>query len=134
MPGTTWPGWNATCSVSAKKLSGFRSSVSRPTRSTGTSSSGTILVGSSRSKSNACSSSSSMICTPSSHSGKAPVSMASQRSRRWKSGSLPEIFCASSQTTEWTPRSGFQWNFTKRDVPFASTSRNVWTPKPSIIR
>ena len=42
--------------------------------------------------------------------------MASQRSRRWKSGSLPEIFSASSQSTEWTPRSGFQWNFTNRDV------------------
>ena len=24
MPGTTWPGWKATCSVSAKKLSGLR--------------------------------------------------------------------------------------------------------------
>ena len=47
---------------------------------------------------------------------------------------MPEIFCASSQATEWTPRSGFQWNFTKRDAPLASTRRKVWTPKPSIIR
>ena len=60
--------------------------------------------------------------------------MASQRSRRWKSGSLPEIFCASSQTTEWTPSSGFQWNLTKRALPRSLTKRKVWTPKPSIIR
>ena len=88
MPGTRCPGWNATCSVSAKKLSGLRSSVSLPMRCTGTSSSGMSLVGSSRSKSNACSSFSSTICTPSSHSGKSPLSMASHRSRRWKSGIL----------------------------------------------
>ena len=30
MPGTTWPGWNAACSVSAKKLSGLRSSTILP--------------------------------------------------------------------------------------------------------
>ena len=60
--------------------------------------------------------------------------MASHRSRRWKSGSLPEIFCASSQASECTPSSGFQWNFTKRDLPSALTKRKVWTPKPSIIR
>ena len=30
MPGTTWPGWNATCSVSAKKFSGLRSRTIRP--------------------------------------------------------------------------------------------------------
>ena len=112
----------------------MRFRVSLPTRCTGTSSSGSSLVGSRRSKPKANSSFSSMTWRPSSHSGKLPASMASHRSRRWKSGSLPEIFCASSQATEWTPRSGFQWNFTKREVPFASTSRKVWTPKPSIIR
>ena len=31
MPGTTWPVWKATCSVSAKKLSGLRFSVILPT-------------------------------------------------------------------------------------------------------
>ena len=49
---------------------------------TGTSSSGMSLVGSSRSKSNLCSSFSSTIWTPNSHSGKSPFSMASHRSRR----------------------------------------------------
>ena len=29
---------------------------------------------------------------------------------------------------------GFQWNFTKVDSPPALTSRNVWTPKPSMNR
>lgn len=29
---------------------------------------------------------------------------------------------------------GFQWNFARVVAPFASTRRNVWTPKPSIIR
>ena len=44
MPGTTCAVQNATCSVSAKKLSGLRFSTSLPTGMTGTSSSGTILV------------------------------------------------------------------------------------------
>ena len=50
MPGTMCAVQNATCSVSAKKLSGLRFSTMRPTGVTGTSSSGTILVGSSTSK------------------------------------------------------------------------------------
>jgi hypothetical protein len=29
---------------------------------------------------------------------------------------------------------GFQWNFTKRDLPLSFTRRKVWTPKPSIMR
>ena len=44
MPGTRFWTPNATCSVSAKKLSGLRFSTMRPTGVTGTSSSGTILV------------------------------------------------------------------------------------------
>ena len=60
-------------------------------------------------------------------------SIDSHMSRRWKSGSLPAIFCASSQTSECTPSTGFQWNLTKVDLPSALTSRNVWTPKPSIM-
>ncbi len=134
MPGTTLPTQKATCSVSAKKLSGLRFSVSLPTRRTGTSSSGRSLVASSRSKPYFSSSFSSTICTPSSYSGKAPASIASHRSRRWKSGSSPAIFCASSHTSECTPSSGFQWNFTRHALPRALMSRKVWTPKPSIIR
>ena len=45
MPGTTFCVQNATCSVSAKKLSTTRSSTSRPTGRTGTTSSGMSLVG-----------------------------------------------------------------------------------------
>ena len=60
--------------------------------------------------------------------------MASQRSRRWKSGSAPLIFTASSQSTDCMPCLGFQWNFTKVDLPRAFTKRKVWTPKPSMNR
>ena len=69
-------------SVSAKKLSGLRLRVIFPIGRTGTNSSGTNLVGSSKSKSNLCSSSSGMIWIPNSHSGKAPLSIASKRSWR----------------------------------------------------
>ena len=62
----------------------------RPGR-TGTSSSGMILVASSTSKLNCSACSSVKICSPSSHSGYSPASIASHRSRRWKSGSAPEI-------------------------------------------
>ena len=41
--------------------------------------------------------------------------MASQRSRRWKSGSAPEILTASSHTSECVPATGVQWNLTKCD-------------------
>ena len=60
--------------------------------------------------------------------------MASHRSRRWKSGSAPLIFSASFQTTDCRPCFGFQWNLTNVDFPSALTSRNVWTPKPSMNR
>ena len=46
----------------------------------------------------------------------------------------PAAIWASSQTREWTPARGFQWNFTSEVSPLASTRRNVWTPKPSIVR
>ena len=52
MPGTTCAVQKATCSVSAKKLSGLRLSTIRPTGFTGTSSSGINLVASSTSKLN----------------------------------------------------------------------------------
>ena len=60
--------------------------------------------------------------------------MPSHRSRRWKSGSMPASFWASSQTSDWMPATGFQWNFTSDVSPAALTSRKVWTPKPSIVR
>ena len=134
MPGTMCAVQKATCSVSAKKLSGLRLSTSLPTGVIGTSSSGTILVASSTSKLNRSACSSVKICMPSSYSGKLPASMDSHRSRRWKSGSAPEILTASSHTSEWVPAAGFQWNFTKCDSPSALTSRNVWTPNPCIVR
>src|SRR5690606_15606285 len=72
MPGITWAAQKATCSVSAKKLSGLRLSTSRPIGVTGTSSSGMILVASSRSKLNFPASSSGINCTPKVHSGYSP--------------------------------------------------------------
>jgi hypothetical protein len=54
----------------------------------------------STSNSNRSATSSSKICRPSSNSGKSPAAIASQRSRRWKSGSAPLILTASSHNTE----------------------------------
>jgi hypothetical protein len=51
--GTTFRTQNATCSVSAKKFSTFRSSISLPTMRSGWISSGMIFVASSTSKSKA---------------------------------------------------------------------------------
>ena len=51
--------------------------------------------------------------------------MESARSRRWKSGSPPAASCASSQTREFTPARGFQWNLAKVVAPSAPTSRKV---------
>ena len=62
-----------------------------------------ILVASRTSKSNASAKSSSNSCTPSSHSGKSPLLIASHRSRRWKSGSAPLILTASFHTTDCRP-------------------------------
>jgi hypothetical protein len=103
MPGTICPTWKAICSVSAKKLSGFLFNVILPIFCTGTSSSGISLVGSRISKSNLCSSSSETICTPSSHSGRAPASMASHRSLLWKSGSFPDISYYRVNPKQWFP-------------------------------
>jgi hypothetical protein len=72
----------ATCSVSAKKLSGLRSRTMRPTGVKGTSSSGMIFVESSTSKLNSFAWSSVKIWKPSSYSGRTPDSIDSQRSRR----------------------------------------------------
>ncbi len=74
-PGTMCAVQNATCSVSAKKLSGLRFSTMRPTGCTGTSSSGTSLVASSTSKLNLSACFSVNSCTPSSYSGYAPASI-----------------------------------------------------------
>lgn len=81
-----------------------------------------------------CSGVSGKVWMPSSHSGYAPASIESARSRRWKSGSIPLISCASSHIREWIPALGFQWNFTSVVCPSALTSRKVWMPKPSIVR
>jgi len=135
MPGTRWPGWNATCSVSAKKFVGLALSVMVPTTCSGASSSGTIFVGSSRSiPSNVSSGVSGITCSARSHCGKAPASIASARSRRWKSGSLPAASCASSHVSECVPSFGRQWNFTSTVSPASLIIRNVCTPKPCIIR
>ena len=101
---------------------------------TGSSSSGMILVGSRMSKSKLSAKAWSNSWTPSSHSGKSPMLMASHRSRRWKSGSAPLIFTASFHTTDCRPCFGFQWNLTKVDLPAWSRKRKVWTPKPSLKR
>ena len=61
--------------------------------------------------------SSGMTWMPSSYSRKAPASMPSAMSRRWKSGSQPAAICASSHTRECTPATGFQWNFTRLVSP-----------------
>ncbi len=82
IPGTRFWTPKATCSVSAKKLSGLRSRTMRPTGVMGTSSSGTILVASRTSKLNPFACSSLKIWKPSSYSGKTPASIDSQRSRR----------------------------------------------------
>jgi len=47
---------------------------------------------------------------------------------------MPPSFCDSSQTREWMPATGFQWNLTRVVAPFSLYSRKVWTPKPSIVR
>ena len=44
------------------------------------------------------------------------------------------ILTASSHTTDAEPMVGRQWNFTKVDSPASFTNRNVWIPKPSIMR
>lgn len=67
----------------------------RPLRS---SSSGTKFAGSGRPTLSKVWSGVSGNVMPSSHCGNAPDSMASARSRRWKSGSLPLMNCASSHT------------------------------------
>lgn len=85
-------------------------------------------------RSKVCSGVSGMICTARSHSAYAPDSMVFQRSRRWKSGSMPPSRWDSSQTRPWTPSTGFQWNLTSDVEPSSATSRKVWTPKPSMVR
>jgi hypothetical protein len=47
---------------------------------------------------------------------------------------MPPSFCDSSQTQAVDAEVGFQWNFTSDVSPAAFINRNVWTPKPSIVR
>ena len=134
MPGIMFAGQNATCSVSAKKLSGQRSSTIVPIICSGTSSSGISLVASRWSNGNSAACSSVNSCTPRSQAGKSPAWIASNSSRRWKSLSACWIFMCSSQMCDCTPSCGRQWNFTNVERPSLSTKRKVWMPKPSIIR
>ena len=49
-------------------------------------------------------------------------------------GRRRHVSCASSQVSECTPSTGFQWNLTRLVAPSAATRRKVCTPNPSIIR
>ncbi len=60
--------------------------------------------------------------------------MVSQVALRWKSGSAPAIFTASSQRSECVPSKGFQWNLQKVEIPSLFTSLKAWTPNPCIMR
>ena len=68
-PARCGPGRTQPARLQRRSCRGLRLSTILPSGVIGTSSSGMILVGSSKSKSNVCSSSSATICTPSSHSG-----------------------------------------------------------------
>ena len=115
-------GQKATCSVSAKKLSGQRSSTMRPMTCNGTSSSGISLVESrwSNGKASACSCVNS--CTASSHSGKVARGR-SPRTGRGGGSRGRRRRSSPPRPTPWTagPASGRQWNLTKVDVPSALT-------------
>lgn len=144
--GTRWAVQNATCcidvsgwfynktesntSVCEKYSSTFLFNSSSPIYLIGRSSSGQTLVASKISNSNSSCLSSGQTWMPNLHLGKAPLSIASYRSRRWKSGSCPASFRASSQTSEWTPRVGVRWNLTKWRTPSAFIKVYVFTPKP----
>ncbi len=119
-PARCWPGRNATCSVSAKKLSGLRSSTMRPTIADRQHLLRDELGGVEDVVRQRCRRS------PRRRSGRrAPIrgnrraAIASNRSRRWKSGSAPAIFTASSQNVDCMPSFGRQWNFTKVDSPLS---------------
>ncbi len=61
--------------------------------------------------------------------------IASHRSRRWKSGSAPLIFTASSHTTDCRPPLRLPVELHERRLARPrSTNRKVWTPKPSMNR
>lgn len=129
-----WPVQNATCSVCGKYSSTFRFNSSSPIYRIGTCSSGQTLVASRISNSKSSWFASGMVWIPNFHLGYAPFSMASHRSFRWKSGSCPAIFNASSHTRLCTPSSGVQWNLTKWRSPFLLIRVKVLTPNPCIMR
>jgi hypothetical protein len=105
-------------------------STIRPTIVTGTSSSGTIFVGSSKSNSYLC------FCCRNYFVHlipirKIPVSIASHKSSV-KIGILSWNFCASSHATAWVPNLGSPMEFYKTSTS-SLINLKVW-PKPSIIR
>ena len=135
MPGTTCAAQNATCSVSAKKLSGLRLSTILPTGVSGTSSSGTILVASSTSKLklSACFSENSWKL--SSHSGKGA-----------RLDRLPQIAAVKVRigaadlhrlvpVERVGPGDRVSSGTSRRSTcPASFTRRKVCTPKPCIMR
>ena len=117
MPGTTCAVQKATCSVSAKKLSGIAVQHQPADRHDRHQLLGHDLGRVEHVEGEALGLLLGEDLQPSSYSGYAPASIASHRSRRWKSGSAPEIFTASSHTSECVPAPGVQWNLTKCDSP-----------------
>ncbi len=109
------------CSFSAKLLATLRSRTILPTGMGGNSFSGHTLVSSSGSKSSSGCSSSLMICTSSSHSGKSPRSIASRRSLVACPSSCPCTAAASSAVMLRTPCLGIQWYLTRWVSPRSFT-------------
>ena len=134
IPGTRFWTPKATCSVSAKKLSGLRSRTIRPTGVTGTSSSGHDLGGVEHVEAE-------LVRLLLGEDLEAQLVFGEHaRLDRFPEVAAVEVrvgagdLDASSQSSEWVPAIGFQWNLTKRDSPCALTSRKVCTPKPCIMR
>ena len=123
----------ATCSVSAKKLSGLRSSTILPTGVKRNQLLGDQLGGIEDVERKRTAVFSSNIWTASSHSGKSPLAMASNRSRRWNPDRRHR---ASRPRPNERRRADLRapMELHERRFPAASMKRNVWTPKPSIIR
>ena len=133
IPGTTWPVWKATCSVSAKKLSGLRFSVILPTVHDRHEFFGDDLGRVEKVEAEFV-----LVLLLDDLETELPFGEVAPLDR------LPEVAAVEVRVfagdllglfphERANALPGFQWNFTKRDLPCALTSRKVWTPKPSII-
>ena len=136
MPGTMLAGRNATCSVSAKKLSAIAVQHHAADHArAGTSSSGISLVASRMSKAKP---SARLLVEAAGRRAPIRESRPRRSPRTGRGGGSRDrrrlIFTASSHSVDCSPSFGRQWNLTKVDSPLALTSRKVWTPKPSIMR